>query len=223
MPDGLARRWLMALLFLGLSSGTAAAQVRSGTGFFITPDGTILTSAHVVKDCREIAVFPPLGGRVVASLRVSSASLDIALLTLPDVGVRYVVPNGIREPAIGTPVRTVAYGVKRDAPEQPIRLAGTVIGRDDARPPLLVIDVQVEQGTSGAPMLDATDALAGVVIGRYTDTPEKGVMVSAAAVRSFLATHGIRLPPPREPELPQVSQSEILRNTTLLVQCVPRR
>ena len=213
----------MALLCLGLSSGTAAALVRSGTGFFITADGTILTSAHVVKDCREIAVFPPLAGRVIATLRASSTSLDIALLTLPDLGIRFVVPNGIREPAIGTRAQTVAYGILRENPEQPIGLAGTVIGRDENRPPLLVIDAQVDQGTSGAPMLDASDTLVGVVIGRYTDTPEKGVMVSGAAIRSFLATQGIRLPAPREVDQPTLPPSAVLRDTTLLVQCVPRR
>lgn len=219
----MTKRLAWVLLCLGLWPGSAAALVRSGTGFFITADGTILTSAHVVKDCREIAVFPPLMGRVVARLRASSVALDVALLTLPDQGVRYVVPNGIREPEIGTTVRTRAYGVLRDNPEQAIDLVGTVIGRDDSRPNLLAIDVRIEQGTSGAPMLDAADTLVGMVIGRYTDTPDKGVMVAGSAIRSFLAAQGIRPHAPRWADPPALQPSAVLRDTTLLVQCIPRR
>lgn len=212
----------VACLCLALSPGSARALVHSGTGFFITPDGQILTSAHVVRDCQEIAVFSPLAGRVVATLRASSARLDIALLSVPNSPVRYPVPWGLQDPLVGAHIHALAYGVQRSNPEQAVPLTGTIANRDEQRPALFSIDALVDQGTSGAPVLDETNALVGVIIGRYTASPEKGVMVSSAAIRSFLAEHDVAPPAPPTHRSALIGPSVVLRTTAMLVQCIPR-
>ncbi len=59
---------------------TTAPVGKSGTGFFIGHDGTLLTAAHVATDCRRLQVISRDLPRTWASLVAMDRSQDIALL-----------------------------------------------------------------------------------------------------------------------------------------------
>jgi serine protease Do len=133
-----------------------------GSGFIISPDGYVLTNAHVVKGADEVTVrltdrrdFP---GRVVGvDSRTDVALLKIDATGLPTVriGNPDVVKVGNWVAAIGSP-----FGLESTV------TAGIVSAKSrslpsDAYVPFIQTDVAVNPGNSGGPLFN----LAGEVIG----------------------------------------------------------
>jgi S1-C subfamily serine protease len=204
----------------------AASGVKSGTAFFVSPDGLLVTSGHVVAGCPDIDIWPSSGpmwrGRVVAA----DASVDIALLSAEGHVLRSAVSDrrdGTPRP--GDPVSTIGFGVRASRPRAPLVTNGRLIGRaaDPTGNPFLLIQAGLSEGNSGGPVIDANGTLLGMVAGRDTGRPELGVAIPAEAIDRFLGGLGIS----RIPSIPSGSQptntADLLKAMAVLVQCVPVR
>jgi S1-C subfamily serine protease len=220
----------MNLAFLLTCSSTTArdvtrgAQVKSGTGFFVSPDGLAVTSAHVVRGCAGIALWPAdeteLVGRVVAldPLR------DIALVEATTKTERYA--DRVREGDslhAGDPVSTIGFGVLPSRPREPRLTPGRVIGgvTDSRGYPLLLIRADLREGNSGGPVIDGDDTLVGMVTGRDAERPELGVAVPANVIAAFLIQYGVTRTGSASREEHPINTADFLRGISVLVQCMP--
>ena len=52
----------------------------SGTGFFVTPSGSVLTNDHVIAKCSALSVQPMTGKAVRAEIIQRDGTVDLALL-----------------------------------------------------------------------------------------------------------------------------------------------
>ncbi len=133
-----------------------------GSGFIVSPDGTILTNAHVVKDASEVTVKLTDRREFKAKVVGMDPQTDIAVLkidanNLPSVklGDSKNVNVGDWVVAIGSP-----YGFENSV------TAGIVSAKARALPdgtyvPFIQTDVAVNPGNSGGPLFN----LQGEVIG----------------------------------------------------------
>ncbi|NTV13000.1 MAG: trypsin-like serine protease [Desulfobulbaceae bacterium] len=157
-------------------SVTAAAPISpvfsgSGSGFVITPNGHILTCAHVVKDARAIKV--KLGQHIMEAeaVRIDSIS-DLALLKVSTVQPLPALAFAqARSATLGQDVFTVGFpnpdlqGVTAKLTKGSVSsLAGPL---DDSR--FYQISVQVQPGNSGGPLLDNNGNVVGVVSAQIKD------------------------------------------------------
>lgn len=203
---------ISALLLAGfaLFSPPAIAQstihFSSGTGFFVTRDGHVVTSAHVLRQCREVTVqgaVKPARAKVIAT----DAANDLALLqaeAMPS-GAARIRDGGV---ALERGERVVVVGYPGDS-----ALSGKVVTRDaelmNDRGPLgdtrwIEFSHVVEQGNSGGPLLDGAGAVLGVIAAkahvyrrnsaaaRDELVRESDVAVSGAVLRQFLEGQGVR-------------------------------
>lgn len=151
-----------------------------GTGFFIGPAGTVLTSYHVVEGARRIACRTPDGRFHDASVVRMSQANDLALLQVAHRPARYLTfaPPGTLRP--GDRVFTLGYGaVNYLGTNEPRFSDGAVsalsgLGAEDA---YMQITVPVQPGNSGGPLLNE----AGHVV---------GIVAAQAAVDAFLRAEG---------------------------------
>jgi S1-C subfamily serine protease len=193
-----ARRFSGALAFacgLALATGAGAADkgsVRSGTAFFISPAGYLLTSAHVVAGCAQVPLWPLDGQQREATVVARDPVRDVALLSTGQPSPTYVAPALGAMPQIGQELATVGFGVLEHAPRQPVLSRGPLVGyvATEFASRTLVIGVELPEGNSGGPVVDTGGTLVGMVIGRFRQMPVRGVALPVDELAKFSAKLG---------------------------------
>lgn len=173
----------------------------SGTGFFVSRDGTLLTNAHVVEDCTTIHATPDGGKPLPARLIASDAANDLALLKVEHqpagvAGLRIGARLGEPVAAFGFPLSNVLASTGNFTLGNITALAG--IG-DDSRH--IQVSTPVQPGNSGGPLVDHHGNLVGVVTYKLNaiktaaasgDIPQNvNFAVKASIVASFLETNRV--------------------------------
>lgn len=207
--------------------GPGAGQPRtlsSGTGFFITRQGQLLTNAHVVRGCRSVVVTPIGGTAVPANVEKVDQVNDLALLRADAPPQAIAALRGPRPLRQGDTI--VAYGF----PLAPSLSSGGVLTsgnvnaltglRDDTR--FLQISAPVQPGNSGGPLLDTTGAVVGIVTAGIKAGSAQNVnfALKADVARTFLSSIGVApetAPGSGELALPDIG--ERARRYTVLVEC----
>ncbi len=174
-----------------------------GAGFVVSRDGTILTNAHVVRDCSTLTLTPPDGGLELAHILATDSRYDLALLK---TGYR---PKGVARfapPDSGLPdeVAIVGYPNQGLPPITPILTRGTIIREALERraPYPVAIRAEIRPGNSGGPILDDSGRVVGIVFAAV-DTPavyertgrvvrDVGMAVPNSASIGFLARHNVQ-------------------------------
>ncbi len=149
--------------------GQTAEQTVSGSGFFISDEGYILTNDHVVEDTDSVKIILSDGTEQDATIVGTDIYSDIAVLktegSVPAVatlGNSDLIDSGESVIAIGSPLgefmNTVTVGV--------VSAIGRTIdtGEGYQIESLIQTDAAINQGNSGGPLVN----LAGEVIGINT-------------------------------------------------------
>ena len=134
-----------------------------GSGFFISPDGYVVTNNHVVEHATEVTLVTDDGTTLPAKVIGTDKKTDLALLKVTKDGTYPYVPWASKSPRVGDWV--IAVG-------NPFGLGGTVTagivsarGRDIGAGPyddFLQIDAPVNRGNSGGPTFNAAGQVVGV-------------------------------------------------------------
>jgi S1-C subfamily serine protease len=193
-------------------------RVKSGTGFFVAPDGLVVTGAHVVSGCPNIVVWDHQGGLSASHLIALDLRSDIALIATNLNSPDFVSDGEEVMFRAGEQIFTVGRGIIADDPKKPVLTQGMLIGKDTGNH-VLVVRARLRQGSSGGPVVDADGTLLGMVIGYYTDKPQWGAVLPIADIRSFLQAHGADLGQGSTLQRLHRSPREILMSASVLVQC----
>ena len=135
----------------------------SGSGFFVSKAGHILTNAHVVKECTTITARPDGGTPGPAQVLARDAINDLAVLKLAGpvertLPIRASVRLGEGIAAFGFPHTDLLATTGNFTLGNVTALAGL---RDDSR--YLQVSAPVQSGNSGGPLVDASGNVVGVV------------------------------------------------------------
>ena len=140
-----------------------SSPAASGTGFFITDDGFLVTNNHVVTNAVHIYLVTGTG-RMAASVVKTDAQHDLALLKaegsfkpLP------VIPSGTV--SLGATVATVGYPNVRLQGQSPKLAKGEIAALSGAHddPRFFQISVPLQPGNSGGALVDARGNVVGIV------------------------------------------------------------
>jgi serine protease Do len=150
-------------------AGPLAQAKGSGSGFFVTTDGHLLTSFHVVAQASRI-VIATKAGRFPARVLAGDADNDLALLKA-SVQSRPLPLANSRAVALGETVFTIGFPVPAIQGIEPKLTDGRISSlagpQDDPR--YFQTSVAVQPGNSGGPLVDQASNVVGIVTMRLDD------------------------------------------------------
>lgn len=153
-----------------------------GTGFFISSDGDILTAYHVIAEATELSVFTH-GGESSKSVSLVAALPEYDLAIIRADGLNRFRYFSITRSIPEASDRVTIVGSPRGLPSQIIQgyptFSGTISslrlsasnGRAIFKRAIEVIplDITVYNRLSGAPVLDASSSVVGVLSGSFDE------------------------------------------------------
>jgi S1-C subfamily serine protease len=173
----------------------------SGTGFYVTADGLLMTNAHVVDGCTRVAISGS-GGSEIVRVAAEDATNDLALLESGAAPAKFaLLRTGVR---LGEGVAAVGYplsGLLSTSGNFTLGNITALVGlKDDSR--YFQISTPVQPGNSGGPLLDSDGNLIGVVSAKLNalevmiatngDIPQNvNFAIKASVVANFLESHGV--------------------------------
>ena len=177
--------------------------VSSGTGFYVNSDGSVLTNAHVVKDCSEIAVSSKAGAFSTASVVAVDAANDLALLRPTEHPEKVAALRAM--PRLGESVELFGYPLADLLSSSGNFSLGNISALsglgDDSR--YLQISTPVQPGNSGGPLLDQHGNLIGIVSSKLNalkmmirnngDIPQNvNFAIKASVAETFLQSNSVK-------------------------------
>ncbi len=154
----------------GRGPGGGAPVRGAGSGFIVSPDGVILTNAHVVQDADEVTVKLHDRREFRAKVLGSDPRTDVAVLKI-DAKNLPVVPIGkSRSLQVGEWVLAIGspFGLESTVTAGVVSATGRSLS--DGAVPFIQTDVAVNPGNSGGPLFNTRGEVVGINSQIYSQT-----------------------------------------------------
>src|ERR1700728_1614217 len=146
--------------------GTMHAQ---GSGFLVSPDGLVLTNAHVVDGAKEVTVKLSDHREFKAKVLGADRSSDIAVLKIDAHDLPSVRLGNSDQLRVGDYVLAIGepFALEETATAGIVSAKGRSLP-GDGYVPFIQTDAAVNPGNSGGPLFDDTGAVVGINAQIYT-------------------------------------------------------
>jgi serine protease Do len=134
-----------------------------GSGFIVSPDGIIMTNAHVVKDANEVTVKLTDRREFRAKVLGSDPKTDIAVLKIDARNLPVVTLGNTKNLQVGEWVLAIGspFGFENTVTAGVVSAKGRSLP-DDSAVPFIQTDVAVNPGNSGGPLFNARGEVVGI-------------------------------------------------------------
>ena len=192
----------------------------SGSGFFVTKDGHIITNEHVIEGCQTVKVHQQ-GISYTSKILSADKFNDLALIKI-EYNPKIVFSLAIKPPYLGQDLIAAGYPLVSDLGNSLKVTSGIVSALsaiDDTSK--FQMDVPVQPGNSGGPIFDVNGNILGVVVARSThkETQLVNFGIKAATVRNLLDSNNIKLLPPKIEPINKREFSKAMTQGTVLLSC----
>ncbi|MFG1424096.1 S1C family serine protease [Roseixanthobacter liquoris] len=202
----------------------------SGTGFFVSERGYMLTNNHVVEGCKALKVVAVGDAARPAQLIARDATNDLALLKV-DAAPKEVPALNPR-PRVGDSVFVFGFPLSRLLASNGNFTVGNITAAaglsDDTR--MLQISAPVQPGNSGGPVLDQKGNIVGVVVSKLDalvvasaikDIPQNvNFAIKSAIAQNFLDANGIETRSDlKDKALEPSAVADLAKNFTARIEC----
>lgn len=151
--------------------GQTVENASSGSGFFITQDGYILTNCHVVEGGSSVKVTLYNGETYDATVIGSDEDYDIAVLKIDVTGASPVVLGdsgsisiGESIAAIGNPLGELTFSMTTGV----VSCVDRAINVDGTPFNMVQVDCSINPGNSGGPLFNSYGEVIGIVTAKYS-------------------------------------------------------
>ncbi|HVK93937.1 MAG TPA: DegQ family serine endoprotease, partial [Noviherbaspirillum sp.] len=152
--------------------GPQEFQARSlGSGFIISPDGYILTNAHVVTDTDEVTVKLTNKREYKAKLIGADTRTDVALIKIDATGLPVVQVGDASKMQVGDWVAAIGapFGFENSVTAGIVSATGRSLP-EESYVPFIQTDVALNPGNSGGPLFNMRGEVIGINSQIYSQT-----------------------------------------------------
>ncbi len=134
-----------------------------GSGFIVSPDGIVLTNAHVVKDADTVTVKLTDRREFRAKVLGADAKTDVAVLKIDATNLPTVKIGDTKALSVGDWVLAIGspFGFENSVTAGVVSAKGRALP-DDSSVPFIQTDVAVNPGNSGGPLFNARGEVVGI-------------------------------------------------------------
>jgi serine protease Do len=142
----------------------------AGSGFIVSPDGVILTNAHVVRDADEVTVKLQDRREYRAKVLGSDTKTDVAVLKIDAKNLPVVPIGNTRNLQVGEWVLAIGspFGLESSVTAGVVSAKGRSLPGDQV--PFIQTDVAVNPGNSGGPLFNTRGEVVGINSQIYSQT-----------------------------------------------------
>jgi serine protease Do len=154
----------------GGNGGRGEVVYGAGSGFIVSPDGVILTNAHVVRDASEVTVKLQDRREYRAKVLGSDPKTDVAVLKIDAKNLPVVPIGNTRNLQVGEWVLAIGspYGLESTVTAGVVSAKGRSLPNDSV--PFIQTDVAVNPGNSGGPLFNTRGEVVGINSQIYSQT-----------------------------------------------------
>jgi len=157
--------------FHGMPNPQPRVMRAQGSGFIISPDGLILTNAHVVAGAQEVTIKLSNHQEYKAKVLGSDKASDIAVLKIDAHDLPTVQLGNSDQIAVGDYVLAIGepFGLEETATAGIVSAKGRSLP-GDGYVPFIQTDAAVNPGNSGGPLFDANGRVVGINAQIYSNS-----------------------------------------------------
>jgi serine protease Do len=162
----------LSQFFRGMPMPRAHGQMHAqGSGFIISPDGLVLTNAHVVAGAKQVTVKLSDHREYKAKVLGADKSSDIAVLKIDAHDLPTVQLGNSDQLGVGDYVLAIGepFGLEETATAGIVSAKGRTLP-GDGYVPFIQTDAAVNPGNSGGPLFDSNGAVVGINAQIYSNS-----------------------------------------------------
>lgn len=172
----------------GLNNSPIAQANVSGTGFALSNDGYFVTNYHVTEGADSVYIQNREGQYFRASMISFDAGTDVAIFKVENKNFRFgkgEVPYTLAPLKKGLGSRVFTLGYPQD---EIVYNEGYISSKNGFQGDSMQyrLELPASPGQSGAPVIDATGNVIGIVTGKESETQGTTYAVSSKAIHSLI-------------------------------------
>ena len=182
------------LTLILIKSFNSVFSQSSGTGFFISSDGYIVTCYHVIENHKQIKIKGINGdftnGQIANVVAIDKTN-DIAILKV-NADLNHTLKYGIKwEPSeVGEDIYTLGFPLKTTMGEE-IKLTNGIISAKSGFQGNISnyqISAPVQPGNSGGPLFDKQGNIVGIVNAKHVGTDNVSYAIKTLMLKNLIAS-----------------------------------
>ena len=193
----------------------------SGSGFFISNYGHIVTNFHVIDECEKNVIYS--GGRELESFVVSSDKINDLSILKVNYNPRASLPISHEDVSLLEDVIVAGYPLGRNVSAAIKTHKGVVTSLAGAGDNFsnFQTDADINQGNSGGPILNQKGNVLGVAVATWVQEGVQGVHfgIKSSTLKAFVKSNGINIPEPFVSDLTNKDLGQLIVNATVYIEC----
>ncbi len=194
----------------------------SGTGFFVSMQGDIITNHHVIEGCDAIKVS--YGGKEIKANTLAVDKMNDLAIIKSNINPKsvYSVANqdaGLLEDVIiaGYPLGKKVSAAIKTSKGSVTALAGYGDNYSEFQ-----TDAALNQGNSGGPIMNQKGNVVGVAVanfGKKEGVESFNFGIKSSTLKTFASSNGLRFLPPNRRDMSNQELGKLITNGTVYLEC----
>ena len=193
----------------------------SGSGFFVSKKGHIVTNFHVIDNCNVVKVNFK-GKQVNTKIIAIDKKNDLAIIQT-DINPSKVLPVSNKDVTLLQDVIVAGYPLGKNISSAIKMHKGSVTaltGYEDNYSNFQT-DATINQGNSGGPIIDKYGNVVGIAVATWVEQGVQGIHfgIKSSVLKTFANSKELNFLPPNRREISEKKLGELISDSTTYLEC----